>query len=239
MSESALSQVKFERVHQVGKNVRNKTRAIVAKVNAEGKQLIFQHVKNLDKSKKFGVSDQLPRELEERKKQLLPLYKDAKRQSKNVKWSTNKLIVNGKVQSVQKDRINDVNVIASEKALKIHDRVKHSVMCVHLGHSFQGHRVRLDDTDSIVPSLHAIYSDERVARAHHNVYAYRLKTPSGYVEHFMDDGEWGAGAKLLALLRSENIENTLVCTSTWKGLKNIGRAKFDQIVSTAKEVLGV
>ena len=53
----------------------------------------MRHTKNLDKTKRYGVNEQLPRELEERKKHLLPQYSEALEAQKKPKWAMDTLIV--------------------------------------------------------------------------------------------------------------------------------------------------
>lgn len=54
----------------------NYPRAIVMKMNDVDKGIVWAHVHNL-KGKTFSVNNQMPRELSERKKQMVPLYKTA------------------------------------------------------------------------------------------------------------------------------------------------------------------
>ena len=77
----------------------------------------------------------------------------------------------------------------------------------------------------------------RVARASHISYAYRLETPEGLVEHFEDDGEFGAGFKLLKQLRDERIVGQLVCVSRWNGTRHMGPDRFDRVRESATLVL--
>ena len=107
--------------------------------------------------------------------------------------------------------------------------------------SFQGSNVPIATPDDVIPALHAIYADTRVARATHNVYAYRIRPPGSTrtVEHFDDDGEYGAGRRLLELMQTNDITNTLVCVSRWYGGKHLGSIRFDKIVSSAKTILEI
>ena len=235
--EDKLSKIKFDRIHRLGRYNGNHTRVIVGKTTSEGKHIVFQHVKNLRKP--YGVSDQLPRELAERKRQLIPQYKEARQQKKDVKWSVDKLIIDGKVQSISKDKIHDINTNTTQRAVKLQHEIRHSPPHTKQGSTFQGHRVHIKSRDDVIPALHAIYSDDRVGRATHNTYAYRLRSGTGYLEHYEDDGEWGAGAKLLEFMRENDVENTLVCTSRWSGGALIGRARFDMILQAAKESLNL
>ena len=149
-----------------------------------------------------------------------------------------KLVIDGQVKAIKKDSVNDVNSNTVGKAVKLQHKIHHTPVHTHQGHSIQGHSVKITDQDSIIPVLHAIY-DERVARASHNIYAYRVKRDNRFLEHYDDDGEWGAGAKLLELMRENSIEDTLVCTTRWCGERHLGRTRFDLVLNAAKQTLGL
>ena len=201
--------------------------------SSEGQQIVMAHNKNLDKQKKFGVNEQLPRELAERKKQLIPKYKQAKADNKKPMWTLDKLIVDGKVQEIKKDKVMDINVNITERAVTLQPRIHHSPPATLNGSSFQGHSLQITSQDEIIPALHAIYADASVARAKHNIYAYRLKSGNGYLEHYRDDGEWGAGTRLLNMLREKNISDKIVCVTRWYGGTHLGKARFDCILNAA------
>ena len=118
-----MARIRFDRVHRMGKKGRgggDQRRPIVAKFNpSEGRHIVFSHVKNLDKSKGFGVNEQLPRELAERKKSLMPQYKQARQNNQQTKWSLDKLLVDGKVNKVEQDKISDINLDTSSKAMSL------------------------------------------------------------------------------------------------------------------------
>lgn len=237
ISDENMAQISFDRVHRLGKPGVN-PRPIVAKFNPyKGKGIVMAHVKNLDKTKKFGVNDQLPRELEERKKQLLPKFKAARKDQKKPKWQVDKLVVGKEVTEVKKDQVNDININTNEIATQL--KIKHGPQKTYTKSSFQGHHVAINNQDSIIPALHAIYADSRVARATHNIYAYRIQTQSGVTEHYDDDGEWGAGKKLLELLRENQITDNLVCVTRWYGGTHLGKDRFKYIIEAAKETLGI
>ena len=59
------------------------------------------------------------------------------------------------------------------------------------------------------------------------------------IEHFDDDKEYGAGRKLLLLLRNHNITNKFVCVTRWYGGVNLGPARFEYILEAAKQTLGI
>ena len=230
--------INFDRVHRMGQYSRGKNRPMVAKFNPYiGKEIVLKHAKNLDKSKKFGVNEQLPRELEERKKQLLPQFKDAQKDQKKPKWSMDKLVIDGKVLQVKKDTVMDININTTEIASQI--KVYHAPPKTFNNSSFQGHHTKISTQDDVTPSLHAVFADSRVARATHNIYAYRLKRGTSFTEHYEDDGEWGAGRLLLKLLRDNHIEDRLVCVTRWYGGSHLGRARFDHILEAARQTLNI
>jgi hypothetical protein len=236
VSASDMENIKFDRVHRTGQKAPSWNRIIVAKFNpSHGKDLVLRHAKNLDKSKKFGVNEQLPRELEERKKRLLPKFKEAKTERKNPKWSVDRLIIDNRVTKVERDTIRDINTNTTEVAKGM--RVKRAPPMTYNKTSFQGHTTPIACQDDIIPALHAVYADSRVARATHNTYAYRLKAGNIITEHYEDDGDYGAGRQLLKLLKDKNITNRIVCVSSWSGGTHLGRARFGHLVESAKLVL--
>ena len=236
VSSSDMEEIKFDRVHRVGQRQQGKTRIIVANFNpSREKNIVLRHAKNLSKDKNYGVNEQLPRELEERKKQLIPKYKDARNKQMKPKWSLDKLIIGNAVTQVEQDRVRDINTNTTEMASSL--KVKRAPPITHMKTSYQGHVTAIKSQDDIVPALHAIYADSRVARASHNSYAYRLKMGDQVIEHYEDDGDHGAGCHLLTLLRDEDITDKLVCVSTWSGGTYLGRARYGHVLDAAKLVL--
>ena len=181
------------------------------------------------------MNEQLPRELEERKKQLLPKFREARSNHKNPKWSLDKLVINSSVTKVQRDSTRDININTTEIASGM--KVKRSPPMSHNNSSYQGHTTKLTTQDDIMPALHATYKDTRVARATHITYAYRLQSGNQVTEHYEDDGDHGAGRHLLNLLKEKGITNRLVCVSTWSGGMRHGRARFVHILEAAERVL--
>ena len=235
VDETNMAKIKFDRVHRLGQKTHNQKRPIVAKFNpAAGRKIVLEHIKKLDKDKKFGVNEQLPRELEERKKKLLPKFKQARNDNLKPKWQQDKLLVGKKVTKAHKDRVMDINTDTTEVASQL--RVYHAPPKSYGGSSFRGHHVSVTTQDDIIPALHAIYADDRVARATHNIYAYRL---SNGAEHCEDDGEWGAGRVLLKVLKDHNVTDKLVCVTRWYGGVHLGKARFDHITEAAMITLQI
>jgi len=232
-----LEKIMINRVHRMGVKG-NYTRAIVANINDEGRNVIWKHVKNLKgKDSKISVCTQLPRELAERKRQMMPHFKAAKHQELKTKWTGEKLYIDDILANATRDTIQDISLDTTEKATEM--RVKRAPPKSYGGSTFQGSRVTLSDPDHAIPALHAIYTDIRSARATHNIYAYRIQSGDKLIEHYEDDAEYGAGRRLLALLQANNTKNQLVCVSKWNGRKQLGTARFNHILEAGRQVLDI
>ena len=228
-----LNDIIIHKVHRMG-GKDNESRAIIANINDAGRIIIWKHLKNL-KGKPVSVFTQLPRELVERKQRLLPKFKDARTHNLKPKWAGAKLIINDTVTQVKRDTVTSINMDTTDQATKL--RVIRAPPSTYDGSKFQGSSVPIFDPDEIIPALHAIYRDTRNARATHNIYAYRLRAGKSSVEHYEDDGEYGAGRKLLTLLQENKIENQLVCVSRWYAGKHLGPARFGYIIEAATNVI--
>ena len=89
----------FERVHRIPTRVRERKinqhpRPIIAKVSIfKDKQQIKSHIKHLPRGKSFGVADDFPKEVDEIRKELYPVLKQAKREHKTAFLNVEKLII--------------------------------------------------------------------------------------------------------------------------------------------------
>ena len=234
IDQTLITGIKIIRVHRLGGTKGQTIRPIVAQLNPEGVNIIMRHAKNL-KGTQYGVNFQLPKEMAEQRKRLLPIAKEAREQKKKVSWSGEKLFVDSKEIKVVKDGIRDINLNTVKVAATM--KVKRAPPKTYEQSCFQGNKVDIKTQDDIIPALHAIFSDYRVARATHNIYAYIIKTDSGYIEHFHDDGEYGAGEHVLKQIRKSGIVNVLVCVTRWYGGKHLGAARFEKVQEAAKNVI--
>lgn len=90
--------------------------------------------------------------------------------------------------------------------------------------------------------LSRLKENSKIARATHNMYAYRvLKTLSkDRVIEQKDcecDGETGAGPKLLRLLHMMKVVNIIVIVTRWYGGIHLGPDRFRHITNLAREVI--
>lgn len=84
-----------------------------------------------------------------------------------------------------------------------------------------------------------LFNDKKVAKASHNMIAYRFydKERECMVSDNDDDGEKGSGAKLAALLEMSDAMDCIVVVSRWYGGVHLGPARFKHIASTARDAL--
>ena len=172
-----MKRVLIQNCHRLGaKGSHN--RDIVVKVDDETKSIIWRHVKNL-KGKKYNIFPQLPRELVTRKQQLMPVFKAAREKKANVKWLGEKLLLDKQIVEAPRDKIRDAKCDPMDAATEI--CVKRASITTYENSSFQGSMVDLRSFDDVTSALHAIYREPNVARATHNIYAYRLSSGAGVV----------------------------------------------------------
>ena len=99
LSKKHLDDIEFERVHRIPTRVREEKinqhpRPIIAKVSFfKDKQQIKSHIKHLPRGKRFGVADDFPKEVDEIRKELYPVLKQAKRDHKTAFFNVEKLII--------------------------------------------------------------------------------------------------------------------------------------------------
>jgi len=80
-----------------------------------------------------------------------------------------------------------------------------------------------------------LFNDKKVAKATHNMFAYRFHGDDSTLVHDNDDdGEKGSGAKLASLLELSGAENVLVVVSRWYGGQLLGPARFKWIAGVAR-----
>ena len=230
---------KIDRAHRIGPKIKDRPRNVVVKfASSKGKSRVFKYVKNLGGKKQFGVQEQLPPEVQQRRNRLWPLFKDAKNESKTdktmkVMWSADKLIINGKEHTAK----DDVQHITSVEHCDIRVHTEHSQVIHEQGSKFQGHAASLKHGTTVADALAKLYSNHSVSQAEHNIYAYRIGKGQNVKEAYSDDGEHGAGFRLLQLLSNDDITDVLVVCTRWFGGTHIGPKRFTHITNCSNEAL--
>jgi hypothetical protein len=107
------------------------------------------------------------------------------------------------------------------------------------GETFLAHVARVTSEAQVRWVLAELLSDRRIARATHNMSAYRLWDGARGVQvsDNDDDGESGSGAKLAALLELTGSQDVLVVVSRWYGGVHLGPARFKYIAACGRAAL--
>ena len=229
----------IERAHRVGQKNSRKPRQIVAKLTSSStKDLIFRNVRNLAGQSQFSIQEQFPPEIQESRKRLWHLFKEAKEKKKTdksvkINWSLDKLYINGKQHTAR----DDLQHIDPREHLKHKFRLEHSKSISEQGSTFQGHAAKLTPDVPAAAVLAKLYSIRNIAKADHNIYACRVKQGNSIRELCSDDGEHGASNHLLRLLQEKELENVIVVCTRWFGGTHIGPNRFNHIKDCTKEAL--
>ncbi len=81
-------------------------------------------------------------------------------------------------------------------------------------------------------------ADKKVAKATHNVTAWRIRGANGTaVQDCDDDGESAAGSRVLHLMQIMDVWDVIVIVTRWYGGKHLGPDRFRIINNVAREAL--
>ncbi|KAH8922941.1 UPF0029-domain-containing protein [Atractiella rhizophila] len=104
--------------------------------------------------------------------------------------------------------------------------------------TFIGHCVVLKSPDEVPEFLAYLLQDRKIARATHNILAWRCRTPDGVLHQDNDeDGETAAGGRLAHLLQILEVDNVAVVVSRWFGGILLGADRFKHINQAARDTL--
>ncbi|VDL71917.1 unnamed protein product [Nippostrongylus brasiliensis] len=111
---------------------------------------------------------------------------------------------------------------------------------------FQAHLARVHSKEEVALVLDRLLENGKIARATHNMYAYRITELRDGREirlhDCFDDGETGASSKMLELLHKMDANNVLVGTfmvvvSRWYGGIHLGPDRFRHINNLTREII--
>lgn len=235
------SRITLDVAHRLGKKRTNglDPRPIVASFTTrDAVFMIKNHAKNLDKDKKYRITEQLPREVRARRNAQIPKIKAIRDEDPDAKVSFqgDKLVHEGTVLDPEfnKDPIRDVpgNQITRSFADLHHSTVTHAC-----GSTFQGHAMFIDSLRSAQAARDALFQEFAVADSTHVIYAYKLTDPDSHmtISGHSDDGEWTAGAQISGLLTAHN--DVFVAVTRKYGGVDVGRKRFALIKKAATGAL--
>ncbi|KHN87465.1 Protein IMPACT -like protein [Toxocara canis] len=107
--------------------------------------------------------------------------------------------------------------------------------------TFQAHLALITSENEALLVLGKLKENSKIARATHNIYAWRTEEDvDGRIikrHDCEDDGEIGAGPKLLHLLELMKASNVIVIVTRWYGGIHLGPDRFRHICNIAREIL--
>ncbi|KAI9203215.1 ribosomal protein S5 domain 2-type protein [Polychytrium aggregatum] len=103
---------------------------------------------------------------------------------------------------------------------------------------FIAHAAAVRNEDEVKRVVETLLQDRRIARATHNIMAYRIVTESGIVRQDNDDdGETAAGQRLQHMLQISDCRNVVVVVTRFYGGIQLGPARFKHINNAARMLL--
>ena len=117
----------------------------------------------------------------------------------------------------------------------IHTFIKQSDIQSFKKCRFQAHLYTIETETDVALCQKDITASKKHSKASHpHINGWIL---SNGVSGFDDNGESGAGKRLLTLLENRNLQNTFVAVTRWYGGSHLGGARFRAITKPAKEIL--
>ncbi|KAL0082970.1 ribosomal protein S5 domain 2-type protein [Phycomyces blakesleeanus] len=102
---------------------------------------------------------------------------------------------------------------------------------------FVAHVAQVQNVDQVRVVRARLLENKKIAKATHNIMAYRIISGNQILERGDDDGETAAGGRLLHLLQMANVENVMVIVSRWFGGTQLGADRFRDINKCAQVAL--
>ena len=236
MKNEDIAKVEIERIHRLRKTSGAQARNVVMRVNVTGKATIASHIRNIPRGDPVKFVDQLPAEIHTRRNKLWPQFIQAKEAGKQAKFNVDKLVIDNKTVNPPKDKVNDINLNVTERAMSLSP--KHaSLITIEKNNHFQGHIVPIKSQDDVIPAIHALYKDPRVAGAAHVSYAYRVGQERYSISNYEDDGETGAGREIMGVLDQHNCYNCLVAVTRWHNGRYLGATRVNHVKRAAEDAV--
>ncbi|KAG4404340.1 MAG: YigZ family protein [Asgard group archaeon] len=107
---------------------------------------------------------------------------------------------------------------------------------------FQARHVELNNPDDIPEILKAFLKEHKsISRAasHPHMLAWRVEKDNQIVQGFKDNGEKGAGMRILETLVKHHATNVLVIVTRWYGGNPIGSSRYRHIVNSTLNSLRI
>lgn len=119
--------------------------------------------------------------------------------------------------------------------------IKHGDVFTDRKSAFQAHLAAVKSKKEVDRVMTILKSNSKIARATHNILAYRFMTEmNGKPIHHHDcedDGEHGASSKMLELMDRMKADNVMVVVTRWYGGIHLGPDRFRHINNLTRQIL--
>ena len=169
------------------------------------------------------------------------VYKDEKLKNKSESHENNKkehLINLNTNKTLEKKKENDDNNEYNyDKFLKDKGFVGETIR--DRASTFQAHAIKIKNKKEAEFYKKCLLSQKKIKKATHNITIYRFinKEKEQIVEDYNDDGEDGAGYRLLGIVQKMKLVNLFVMVSRWFGGTLLHQDRFKRINDSAKNLL--
>ena len=169
------------------------------------------------------------------------VYKDEKLKNKSENHENNKkehLINLNTNKTLEKKKENDDNNEYNyDKFLK--DKGFAGETIIDRASTFQAHAIKIKNKKEAEFYKKCLLSQKKIKKATHNITIYRFinKETEQIVEDYNDDGEDGAGYRLLGIVQKMKLVNLFVMVSRWFGGTLLHQDRFKRINDSAKNLL--
>jgi len=104
---------------------------------------------------------------------------------------------------------------------------------------FQAHAIKIENKKEADFYKKCLLTQKKIKKATHNITIYRLfnKDTKQITEDYNDDGEDGAGYRLLGIIQKMKLVNLFVMVSRWYGGTLLHQDRFKRINDSAKNLL--
>lgn len=237
--------VNFIRIHRNGVRPQNSDRpvTITAKLTDRSKKdeiLSAQKVKKIAKvSLPFYITPQQPPSLVSARNKLFDKSDSLKKQNINVKISRNNIIMpNGSKYREEVPLLTNADVLQIDpsKTEKLDEIVTKSAEPIKKnGSEFYAIGSKVNSGESVMNFYQKVCIDPYVASVDSRILVYRFEERGKVTENYHDDGEHGAGRRLLKYMRDNQIINAAFIVTRWMG-EHIGPQRFTIMESLVNEV---
>ncbi|KAF0408188.1 UPF0029-domain-containing protein [Gigaspora margarita] len=116
--------------------------------------------------------------------------------------------------------------------------IKSGEQLEHKKSVFMAHLASVHNVQEVQIVRNTLLSNKKIAKATHNIMAYRIVQDNGVIlQDNDDDGETAAGSRLLHLLQILDAKNVIVIVSRWYGGIRLGPDRFKDINNCARDLL--